>query len=231
MPKKDKRVDDYIAKAQPFAQPILRRIRAAFHEGCPDLVETLKWGNPVFEHQGILGGMVAFKKHAGLSFWRGTEVGDPKGIFERIGDTLLTQAKYTELRECPSKAVLVPYVKRAVKVNAALAKEPKKRATKKKTKARAVRVPADLAAALVENDAAREVFEGFSPTHRREYVEWLVEAKRKETRARRLAQAVEWMTEGKSRNWKYQPQRKTVKKAGKKKTGKKKTTKKKRARR
>jgi uncharacterized protein YdeI (YjbR/CyaY-like superfamily) len=65
-------------------------------------------------------------------------------------------------------------------------------------------VPQDLKSALARNAKARAAFEGFSPSHRREYVEWIEDAKRDDTRRKRLATAIEWMGEGKPRNWKYQ---------------------------
>jgi uncharacterized protein YdeI (YjbR/CyaY-like superfamily) len=224
----DQRVDAYITQAKPFAQPILKRIRAAFHQGCPKLEETLKWGNPTFMHEGILGGMAAFKQHVNFSFWRGNDVGDPDGILTKIGDTLMCQAKITDLSECPSQAVLAKYVKRAVKANEAAAKAPSKSSAKRATKP-APKMPPDLASALKKSKKAKATFDGFSPSHKREYIEWVTEAKKDETRARRIVQAIELMTEGKSKNWKYERPKKTSakKKAAKKKAAKKKPAKKK----
>jgi uncharacterized protein YdeI (YjbR/CyaY-like superfamily) len=215
----DPRIDAYIQRAAPYAQPILKRIRAAFRTGCPQLEETIKWGNPVFMHHGILGGMAAFKQHVSFSFWRGTQVGDPKGILTKIGDTLMSQAKIGSIAECPTQAVLVAYVKRAVKANEAAAKAGR---IVRKQPARAVpKTPADLAAAFQKHKAAKATFDAFAPSHKREYLEWILEAKKPETRARRIVQAIAMMAAGKSRNWKYErPKAGAAKKASPKTTKK-----------
>jgi uncharacterized protein YdeI (YjbR/CyaY-like superfamily) len=208
---KDQRVDAYIAKAQPFARPILERIRKAFHKGCPAAEETLKWGNPAFMYHGILGGMAAFKAHVNFSFWRGGDVGDPDGILTKIGDTLMCQAKITGISECPSQAVLTKYVKLAVKANEAAAKEAPGKKAKRASKPMP-KMPEDLAAALKKSKKAQATFDAFPPSHKREYIEWITEAKKDETRLRRIAQAIEMMTEGKSKNWKYERPKRTSKK-------------------
>ena len=63
MPKTDPRVNAYIAKAQPFAKPILIRFRKAVHAGCPDVTETMKWSFPHFDYKGVLCSTAAFKAH------------------------------------------------------------------------------------------------------------------------------------------------------------------------
>jgi uncharacterized protein YdeI (YjbR/CyaY-like superfamily) len=190
-------VDAYIAKAPEFARPILEKIRAAFHKGCPGLEERLKWRVPSFEYEGMMGGMAAFKAHVAWGFWRQDELEDPHGILQ--GDGMLGGGKITKVAELPSQTVIVQYVKAAAKLNEA---GPKKKAPSKKKPP--VQVPPDLAKALRANRKALATFESFSPSHRREYVEWIVEAKRKDTRERRIATALEWLAEGKSRNWKYE---------------------------
>jgi len=219
MPTKDPRVDAYIAKAAPFARPILERLRRAFHRGCPQAVETLKWSMPHFEHQGILGSMSAFKKHVSLGFWKGTEIGDPAGILQNVGDRLLCAVKFAEVSDLPPQTVLVDYVKRAARLNEA--NRAAAGGTKAKAPPRAKRpapsTPPDLKAALAKNARARAVFEGFPPGHQREYIEWITEAKKDETRARRLAQAVEWIAESKSRNWRYERPRASARPSAKKK--------------
>lgn len=193
MAKKDKRIDAYIAQAPEFAKPILEQFRAAVHEGCPDVEEDIKWGGPFFLHQGILCGMAAFKAHCALIFWKARLVTGASngrdGPFARI----------TSLAELPPRKVLVGDVKKAVEVN-------ENRTATAPRRKRAVAepdVPADLTAALGKNKKARTTFEAFSPSARREYVDWITEAKTDTTRQRRLAQALEWMAEGKQRNWKY----------------------------
>jgi len=190
-------VDAYIAEAPPFARPILKKIRDAFHRGCPDLEERLKWGVPSFEYRGLMGGAAAFKAHVAWGFWRQKEMDDPHKIFK--GEGMMGGGKITDVAELPDDRVIVQYVKAACRLNEqGPMKRPK---TKPKPDAK---VPADLAAALRKNRKASAVFAEFPPSHRREYVEWITEAKRDETRAKRLATAIEWMAKGKSRNWKYE---------------------------
>lgn len=195
MGKRDKRIDAYIAKSAEFARPILTYIRETVHAACPDVEETLKWGMPSFDYNGILCNMSAFKAHCRFGFWKGSLViGDaepkaPKGHFGNI----------TSVKDLPNKRALAGYIKKAAELNAGGVKV--KRTPK--TAKRALPVPDDLAAALAKNARARATFENFSPSHRREYIEWITEAKQPATRERRLAQAVTWMAEGKPRNWKY----------------------------
>jgi uncharacterized protein YdeI (YjbR/CyaY-like superfamily) len=198
MGKKDPRVDAYIASAEPFARPILKHLRKLVHQGCPDAEETIKWGFPHFDHHGIMVSMAAFKQHAVFGFWQHTLVTGGKtpkgeaamGSFGRI----------TSKQELPSDAAIVRMVRKAAALNASGVKALRvpKAAPKPAPKA-----PADPLAALAKNRKAKATFDAFPPSHRREYVEWIVEAKRPETRARRLETAIEWMAAGKARDWKY----------------------------
>ena len=192
----DPRVDAYIANSAEFARPILTHIRDIVHRNCPQVEETLKWKMPTFIHHGMLAGMAAFKQHCSFGFWKhelvvGKELAaSPQGMGQF--------GKVTQVADLPPAKALAAYVKKAMKLNEDGVKAP--RATPKK---RALPVPADLAAALKKNRKAATTFAGFSPTNQRDYVEWIIDAKREETRSKRLAQAIEWMAEGKPRNWKY----------------------------
>lgn len=200
----DPRVDAYIAKAPAFAQPILSHLRAVIHAACPDVVETMKWSTPFFDHHGPMCALAAFKAHCAFRFWKG-DVVLPAGLSE-AGATG-TFDHITSVKELPSRKVLVGLVKQAAALNEAGVKAgwmEKRTATKAARSAAPVEVPADLAAALRKNRKARAVFDAFSPSHRREYVEWITEAKRDETRARRLATTIEQLVEGKGRNWRYE---------------------------
>lgn len=208
-PVRDPRIDAYIEKAQPFAQPILRHLRALVHETCPDVTETVRWGMPHFDHGGqMMASMASFKAHAVFGFWKG------KLIVESSDDTLASAmgqyGRITALSDLPPKAVMAGHIRRAMELNEAGVKAPRQR---KFVRPAEVAVPDDLAAALRRNRAARETFEAFPPSHRREYVSWIVEAKRDETRRARLAQAIEWLAEGKSRMWKYERPRAATTKA------------------
>jgi uncharacterized protein YdeI (YjbR/CyaY-like superfamily) len=193
-------VDVYIRKAAPFARPILSKVRALFHRACPDIEETMKWGFPHFEYRGIVGSMAAFNHHATFGFWKASLMSDPHDLLGASDDAAMSRAKFTDVAELPSVAVLLEYIRAAVALNEQGAKVERPKREKKPE----AEVPADLLAALKRNKKALATFEAFSPSHRREYVEWITEARQEATRKKRLAQAVEWMADGKSRHWRYQ---------------------------
>lgn len=195
---RDPRVDAYIAKAPDFAKPILTRLRDAVHAGCPDVVETIKWSVPSFEYKGPFCGMASFKKHAMFGFWKHKLMQDvlPRGEHRAFGKF----GRLETIEDVPSKSELVRIVKIAKKLNDDGVKVPRAPKAAKPP----VKTPADLMAALKKSPRALGAFQAFPPSHKREYVEWITQAKAAETRARRVTQAVEWMAEGKSRNWKYQ---------------------------
>lgn len=190
-------VDAYIAKSQPFARPILEHLREVVHDACPEVVEEMKWSMPHFTYKGMLAGMAAFKAHCTFGFWKGKLILGKDAINrEAMGHF----GNIRSLDDLPSKRTLAAYVKQAAKLNDEGVKVP--RVPKAKTP-RPVTVPPDLAAALRRSRKARDTFESFSPSHKREYIEWITEAKREETREKRLATTIEWLEEGKPRHWKY----------------------------
>jgi uncharacterized protein YdeI (YjbR/CyaY-like superfamily) len=197
MPKKDPRVDAYIAEAADFAKPILLRIRKLVHAACPDVTETIKWSAPFYEHKGILICTPAFKNHCALVFWKG------KLLFKEFPAKDNPRKKFRRLTsnaDLPGDKILTGYIKQAIALNEAGVKTPRRQP---KARAKLV-VPDYFLAALRTNKKALTTFENFSPSSQREYVEWLTEAKREETRAQRLKITVQWLAAGKSRNWKYQ---------------------------
>jgi len=198
------RFDAYIAKSAEFARPILKKIRALFHKACPQIEETIKWGFPHFEYKGIVGSMAAFKQHVSFGFWKGTLLNDTHRLFSGVGNTTMHMTKLTDLSQLPSDKILLEYIREAMALNEQGAKPP---ARKKPTRKKVLPIPDELARALKQNKKALANFEAFSPSCKREYIEWIIEAKQSETRARRLATAVEWITEGKPRNWKYMRKR------------------------
>ena len=187
---RDPRIDAYIAKAQPFAQPILSHIRERLHAVVPDLEESIKWSMPAFSHRGRpLANMAAFKAHASFGFWNRQELAT--GQFGRL----------TMLADLPPDADLDAIIRAQVEL-AHSPDRPKRAPREAKPEAD---VPPALVEALANNPAAATIFyDRFAPSHRREYCEWIAEAKRDATRDTRVAQAVEWIVEGKQRNWKYQ---------------------------
>ena len=199
MGERDPRIDAYIAKSADFARPILEHLRAVIHQGCPTIEEAIKWGMPAFLYRGrILCGVAAFKQHCALGFW-GTRglIGNEGKRDEAMGQF----GRVASLKDLPSKKVLIGHVKQAMKLSDERAAAPP---VPRKPPKPAPATPGDLADALKKNKKAAATFDAFSASCKREYVEWITEAKREETRARRLAQAVEWMAEGKQRNWQYQ---------------------------
>jgi len=197
MPKKDARIDAYIAHAQPFARPILRHLRAIVHEACPDVVENVKWGSPSFEYHGLLCGMAAFKEHAVFGFWKGKLIVDAKG---RDLDGAMGQfGRLTEVNDLPPKRLIADYVKKAMALN-----EDGVTVKRGTTPRKPIPMPADLRAALVKAPKASATFAAFPPGGQRDYLEWVTEAKQPATRAKRIATTIEWLKEGKRRNWKYE---------------------------
>ncbi len=192
---RDPRVDAYIAARQPFAQPILTHLRELVHRHAPGAEETLKWGVPHFTLGGQnLAGMAAFKGHATFGFWRDEEVtGSPRDT-----GAMGSMGRLATLADLPSDKVMAGYIAKA----AALCAEGKPKRAAPKPRA-ALELPDDLGAALKANAAAQRHWDAFSPGKRRDYIEWVLEAKREETRAKRIETIVAQVAEGKDRNWKY----------------------------
>jgi uncharacterized protein YdeI (YjbR/CyaY-like superfamily) len=200
----DPRIDAYIEKAAPFAQPILTHLRKLMHQACPRATESIKWSMPFFLQQGIvLANMAAFKQHCAFGFW-GSQM---KKALEKDGlrssEAMGALGRITSLQDLPDDKTLLAYMSQAAELveNGERTKSidrPKKSAPKP------VCVPAELVAALKKNNAASKAFAAFPPSHRREYADWIAEARRPETKQKRVAQAIIWIAQGKSRNWKYQ---------------------------
>lgn len=200
MPAIDPRIDAYIAQAPAFAQPILAHLRAVVHAACPEVTETMKWSRPHFEYKGLLCGMSAFKAHCGFGFWKGALMFPDSPEVAAAGNF----GRIAALSDLPTKKALTAYVKQAMKLNEGdAAAPPTPRPSGAKPKPPLV-VPDYFAAALQHNAAALQHFDAASTSYRREYVSWLDEAKTDATRDRRMAQAIEWIAEGKARNWKYE---------------------------
>jgi uncharacterized protein YdeI (YjbR/CyaY-like superfamily) len=198
MPSLDPRFDDYIAKAQPYARPILKHLRRVVHAAVPDVVENMKWSTPAFDYKGVFCSMAAFKKYCAFGFWKHQLLID-RGVIKPDDTTLGHRGKITSIDDLPSERELTRILKAAAKLNDDGVKIERPKTEPKPP----VKVPAYLRRALQDNKKAGAAFAAFSPSHKREYVEWLTEAKTEATRSRRLAQAVEWMAAGKPRNWKY----------------------------
>lgn len=202
MPAIDKRIDDYINKKADFAKPILKHLRQLVHKACPDAQETIKWGMPFFDYKGsVMCAMSAFKEHCAFMFWKAKLMNDPEGILQVADRAAMGNFdRITSLKDLPSDKILTAYIKEAMRLNEDNVKLP----AKKKAPVKELEMPVEFAKALKKNKQAQNVFENFSPGKRKEYIEWIAEAKTDDTRNKRIETAVEWIAEGKSRNWKYQ---------------------------
>jgi hypothetical protein len=190
----DPRIDAYIARSADFAKPILNHFRSLVHEACPEVVETMKWGNPSFDHHGLLCSMAAFKAHCTVGFWRGELLGLTReegsmGHFGRIAS----------MNDLPAKSTLVKLVKQAATLN----EEGVKIAAPARAPRAELPMPDDFIGALKKNKKAMTAFQSFPPSHRREYIEWITGAQREQTRQKRLQTAIAQIAEGKPQNWKY----------------------------
>jgi uncharacterized protein YdeI (YjbR/CyaY-like superfamily) len=198
MAKADPRVDAYIKKAQPFARPILTHIRKLVHAAVPDVEETIKWSSPHFDYKGIFCGMSAFKEHVGFGFWK---AGLMRDMLPGSGLSAAGQfGRIASLEDLPSDRELTKIITFAKTLNDDAVKAPPMRKAGPRP---ALKPPADLRAALAKNRRAKATFDGFPPGQQREYVAWVIEAKQASTREQRIKTAVEWMADGKVRNWKY----------------------------
>ena len=199
----DPRIDAYIVNSAGCAIPILEYLRALVHETCPEAKETMKWSFPHFEYKGsILCSMASFKQHCAFGFWLESRLSDPHNLLavngERVGMGSL--GKITNIQDLPAEEHLKGFILEAMRLidsGVKLKKDNKPQETQELV------IPDYVTEALADNAAARKVFEGFSYSNKKEYVEWFEDAKTEATRSKRIAQALEWLAEGKVRNWKY----------------------------
>lgn len=198
MGRKDPRVDLYIRSAAGFARPVLRHVRTLVHRACPAVDESIKWGHPHFNFRGMLCAIAAFREHCAFGFWKAKLIVDP--VSNRSAEAMGQFGRIRSLADLPGDAAMLAMIREGVRLNVEgirIARTPRPRKT-------VLRTPPDLAAALRRNAVAKAAFAAFSPGKRRDYFEWLSEAKTDETRRRRLETAVAWIAQGKSRNWKYE---------------------------
>ena len=199
---KDRRVDEYIEQAATFARPVLRHLRKIVHLACPAVEETIRWNFPHFDHKGILCGMAAFKQHCAFGFWKAELIFDGDKLADR--KAMGHFGRITSLNDLPNDRTLIAYVRKAAKLNDVGTKTPTR--SKPGTKP-TPKVPDYFRAAIDKNAKARKTFENFTPSQRREYLEWLTEARREKTRQQRLKMSILWLSQGKPHNWKYLPKR------------------------
>ncbi len=201
MGKKDKKVDAYIAKSAEFAKPILTHLRELVHKACPEVVEVIKWGFPNFDYKGVFCSMAGFKQHCSFGFWKASLMDDPHKILSITDRNSMGHFdRIISLKDLPSDRILLAYVKQAAELN----DKGVRRVVKVTPKgSKTIDTPEYFEKALKKNKTARDIFENFAYSHRKEYIQWFEEAKTEETRNKRIVQAIEWISEGKGRNWKY----------------------------
>ncbi|HEX5023623.1 MAG TPA: DUF1801 domain-containing protein [Agriterribacter sp.] len=201
MPFTDKRINVYILNAEGFAQPILNHLRSLVHASCPDVVETIKWGFPHFLYNGaILCSMAAFKKHCAFTFWKASLMTDKHHIFKQHEKTAIGHfGRIEKLTDLPSDKIMLSYLKEAVKLN----KEKTKLASAPKPAQSKPDAPEYLLKTITKNKQALIAYSKLSPSHKKEYIEWITDAKTEPTRDKRINTMLQWLEEGKSRNWKH----------------------------
>jgi uncharacterized protein YdeI (YjbR/CyaY-like superfamily) len=198
---KDKRIDAYIGASANFAKPILTHLRALVHKACPDVTETIKWGFPHFDYQGIMCSMAGFRQHCAFTFWKAKLMEDYDKVLNPAHATAMGHfGQIRSLKDLPSDKTMIQYIREAARLNESGAKLDRRPTAKVK---KPLTVPADFKKALSKNRKALAAFEAFSYSHKKEYLEWITEAKTDSTRSKRIATTVEWLAEGKGLNWKY----------------------------
>ena len=198
MPNKDPRVDAYIERSADFAKPIMTHLRKLVHKASPKVSETVKWSMPAFEYKGLVCGLAAFKNHCTFGFWKHSLL--EQGAFPAEKTAMGSFGRITSKKDLPPDDVIIRLVQQAVELNEKGIKVEKKKPAAKKE----LVVPDYLTAALKKNKAAQKTFDNFPYSCKKEYVEWITEAKTEPTREKRLATTIEWLSEGKRRNWKYE---------------------------
>ena len=198
MPTTDPRIDAYIEESAEFAQPILTHLRKLIHKACPEAKETLKWSMPHFEYKGMLCGFAAFKQHATFGFWKQSLL--ETDAFPAEKTAMGSFGRIESKKDLPADKVIIGLIHQAMELNEKGVKVEKKKPAAKKE----LVIPDILVTALKKNKPARETFENFPYSCKKEYVEWITEAKTDATRDKRLATTLEWLAEGKRRNWKYE---------------------------
>ncbi len=197
---KNTKVDVYIASAAPFAQPVLKHLRQLIHKACPSVEEKIKWGMPSFEYSGLLCGFAAFKQHCTFGFWKAALMNDKLLMENAKSEAAMGHlGKITSLKDLPTDKKIISWIKEAMKLN----EQGKKVMKKKAVTNRQIIVPAEIQTTLQKNKKALTIFESFSSSAKKEYIDWITEAKTSDTKIKRLRQAIEWIAEGKLRNWKY----------------------------
>lgn len=200
MPTYNPAVDAYIAKSQPFAQPILEHIRELVHKACPDVEEKMKWSMPFFDYKGkMMCHMAGFKQHCAFGFFQAALMDEPMLVQNAASESAMGHlGRITSMKDLPSEKKIIGFIKKAMQIT-----DDGRKLVKKAAPKTAYIIPAYITSAIKKNKKAFAVWEAFAPSHRKEYATWIDDAKTEATKENRIAQALEWIAEGKDRNWKY----------------------------
>ena len=206
MPTTNPAIDAYIAKAQPFAQPILNHMRELVHKACPQVEEKIKWGMPFFDYEGLMANMAAFKQHCSFGFWKASLMSDPILIETAKSEVAMGHlGKITSVKDLPSDKKIIAYVKEAMQLN----ENGKKTIKARSLTLKELVIPAYITDAIKQNPQAFATFEAFASSHKKEYVLWIDDAKTDATKQKRLVKAIATLAEGKPHNWQYMDKYKT----------------------
>ncbi len=195
----DKRIDDYISKSADFAKPILNHLRKLIHHACPEVQETIKWGFPHFDYKGMMCSMASFKNHCAFTLWKAALMKDAEVLKYNNENSMGHAGKIKNLNDLPADKIIISHIKEAMKLNDEGIKLPERKSDPKPE----IIVPDALKKELAKNKKASSTFNNFSPSHKREYIEWIVEAKTEATKSKRILTTIENLAKGKTKEWKY----------------------------
>lgn len=197
----DPRIDAYIEKSAAFAKPVLNHIRKLIHLASPEIRETIKWGFPHFDYKGTICSMASFKEHCAFGFWKSSLLSDPYSILKKeASDSMGQLGRIKSIADLPSDEIFTAYILEAISLNDKGIRVVKKTGSAKSE----VEIPEYFQRVLDDHSIAKSSFEKLSNSHRKEYILWIEEAKTEATRHKRISTAIEWLSEGKSKNWKYE---------------------------
>lgn len=186
----------YIEKATPEFKEVMIALRSVLNNPNFDIKEDWKWGAPNFNNEGMICWLAHFRNHVGMNFFKGTLIKDKYNLFthyrEEKGNR---QLKFSDINQIIPEQIEY-YIEEAIKLNQENIKVVKKEID--------TSLPLDLETELNNNPKAKMFFESLAPSYKRDYIEWIEEAKREATRTKRLATTMEWLSEGKKKNWKYE---------------------------
>lgn len=187
-------IDQGIAEMEPFAQIICKKLRKLILSADTAIIEDWKWG-PNYYLDGMVCGFWGFKKHVTLTFFQGALLKDKKKVLlENPGNVHNRHMKFTDVKEVNEKLIM-EYLFEAIDNN-------RKGHKILETKEKIVDVPEDVQKAF-KKAKVLAYFEGLAFTHRKEYVMWISDAKKEETRRKRITQAIEKLNQKQSLNDKY----------------------------